>query len=70
METGNYFLTSSYDHNWSLWDTRRLSKVLTQKGHEKEIHTSCLHRDQSLYLTGDLSGFGMVWDLRTGKGIY
>ena len=26
--------------------------------------------DQSLYFIGDLGGFVMVWDLRTGKGIY
>lgn len=70
MEGGTHFLTGSYDQSWSLWDARRLSKLLVQKGHEKEIHTGSLHSDQSLYFTGDLGGFGMVWDLRTGKGVY
>jgi U4/U6 small nuclear ribonucleoprotein PRP4 len=53
-----------------LWDGKKLNRILSQKGHEKEIHTASLHPDQSLLLTGDLAGFGMVWDLRTGKGIY
>lgn len=29
-----------------------------------------LHPDGSLILTGDLGGDGMIWDLRTGRGIY
>ena len=70
MDNGAYFLSSSYDKSWVLWDARRINKILTQRGQEKEIHTSSLHPDQSLYFTGDLGGFGMVWDLRTGKGIY
>ena len=43
---------------------------MTQKGHENEIHTASLHPDQSLLLTGDLAGYAMIWDLRTGKAIY
>lgn len=41
-----------------------------QKGHSSEIHTLSIHPDGSLILTGDLGGDGMIWDLRTGKGIY
>jgi U4/U6 small nuclear ribonucleoprotein PRP4 len=29
-----------------------------------------LHPDGSLYFTGDLGGYGQIWDLRTGKGIH
>ena len=29
-----------------------------------------MHPDGSLIFTGDLGGWGMVWDLRTGKGVY
>lgn len=43
---------------------------MSQKGHEKEIHTASIHPDQGLLLTADLGGSGMVWDLRIGKGIY
>lgn len=70
MQSGSHFITASYDKTWSLWDGKRLGKILSQKGHEKEIHTGSIHPDQGLLLTGDLGGFGMVWDLRTGKGIY
>lgn len=68
--TGNYFFTASYDKSWSLWDTKKMQTVFTQKGHEKEIHTASLHPDESLFFTADLGGSGMVWDIRTGKGIY
>ncbi len=43
---------------------------MQQGGHEREIHTASLHPDQGLYLTADQGGAGMVWDLRTGQGIY
>lgn len=33
------------------------------------MYTGTLHPDGSLLFTGDLGGFGMVWDLRIGRGI-
>jgi len=33
------------------------------------LYSGVLHPDGSLLFTGDLGGFGMIWDLRTGKGI-
>jgi U4/U6 small nuclear ribonucleoprotein PRP4 len=56
--------------SWILWDCTRLQQIYSQKGHQKEIHCSTLHSDGSLYFTGDLGGWGKIWDLRTGKGIY
>jgi hypothetical protein len=53
-----------------MWDASRLVKLYNQKGHQKEIHADCLHPDGSLFFTGDLAGSGMIWDIRTGKGIY
>jgi len=35
IETGNNFLTSSYDKTWGLWDGKRLTNIFIQKGHEK-----------------------------------
>ncbi len=29
-----------------------------------------MHPDGSLYFTADLGGYGKIWDLRNGKGIY
>ena len=63
-------MTASYDKSWALWDCKKLCKIFAQKGHEREIHTASVHPDQSLVLTADLGGFAMIWDLRTGKGIY
>jgi U4/U6 small nuclear ribonucleoprotein PRP4 len=28
-----------------------------------------LHPDGSLFFSGDLGGSGMIWDLRTGRGV-
>ena len=69
-QTGSVFFTASYDKSWSIWDSSRIKLLSNQKGHHKYIHTLSLHPDGSLLLTGDLGGDGMIWDLRTGKGIY
>ena len=69
-ENGTAFLTGSYDKTWSIWDFKRLKEISNQKGHLKEIHTLSVHPDNSLVFTGDLAGWGMVWDLRIGKGVY
>jgi U4/U6 small nuclear ribonucleoprotein PRP4 len=53
-----------------MWDAQRVKEISNQKGHNKEIHTLSLHPDGSLIFTGDLGGDGMIWDLRTGRGIY
>ena len=67
---GNTFISASYDKSWGLWDAKRLKEISKQKGHLKEIHSLSVHGDGSLIVTGDLGGYGMVWDLRTGRGIY
>lgn len=53
-----------------MWDATKLKELCKQKGHSKEIHALDIHKDGSLLFTGDLGGFGMLWDLRTGKGVY
>lgn len=67
---GTAFLTASYDQSWGIWDCMKLKQLSSQKGHLKEIHTMSLHPDGSLIFTGDLGGWGMLWDLRVGKGIF
>jgi len=49
---------------------KTIKQISNQKGHSKEIHSLSIHPDGSLILTGDLGGDGMIWDLRTGKGVY
>ena len=70
---GGMLLSVSYDKTWRLWDMSRWgsssAEILCQTGHSRAIYTGSLHPDGSLFFTGDLGGVGMVWDLRTGKGI-
>jgi U4/U6 small nuclear ribonucleoprotein PRP4 len=40
------------------------------QGHAKEVYPIAFHPDGSLVATGDLSGLGRVWDLRSGKSIF
>mgnify|MGYP000942113006 FL=1 len=56
--------------SWSFYDVMKLQQVFVQKGHQKEIHCASVHPDGSLYFTGDLEGYGQLWDLRTGKGVH
>lgn len=69
-EKGNIFLTASYDKTWSIYDSMKLKELSNQKGHQYPIHALSIHPDGALICTCDLERYGMVWDLRTGKGIY
>jgi U4/U6 small nuclear ribonucleoprotein PRP4 len=40
------------------------------QGHAREVYPVAFHPDGSLVATGDLSGLGRVWDLRSGKSIF
>jgi WD40 repeat protein len=41
-----------------------------KQGHAREVYPIAFHPDGSLVATGDLSGLGRVWDLRSGKSIF
>ena len=43
---------------------------MLQDGHFKEVYMCAFHPDGSLVGTGDLSGIGQIWDLRSGKVVY
>jgi U4/U6 small nuclear ribonucleoprotein PRP4 len=63
-ESTKYFSTK-----WEGYSSQSATTKLCQTGHSRGIYTGSLHPDGSLFFTGDLGGIGMVWDLRTGKGV-
>ncbi|EAR86214.1 U4/U6 small nuclear ribonucleoprotein Prp4 (macronuclear) [Tetrahymena thermophila SB210] len=68
-QTGKYLFSTSHDMTWRFWDIERQKEIYVQTGHTKGVYANALHPDGSLIFTGDLQGYGMIWDLRTGKGI-
>ena len=43
---------------------------MLQEGHSKEAYAIAFHPDGSLVATGDFTGLGRVWDIRSGKSIF
>ncbi|CAI5756280.1 unnamed protein product [Candida verbasci] len=63
----NYLLSTSFDQTWKFWDLTKQTEVCQQEGHSKEIFTSSLHPDGSIFTTSGLDGIIKIWDLRSGR---
>ncbi|EGR27403.1 u4 u6 small nuclear ribonucleoprotein, putative [Ichthyophthirius multifiliis] len=68
-QTGKYIISTSHDNTFRFWDIEKQKEIYTQTGYTKPVYANALHPDGSLLFAGDLSGYGMIWDLRTGRGI-
>jgi U4/U6 small nuclear ribonucleoprotein PRP4 len=66
---GAHAITTSFDTSWRLWDIETSTSLLVQDGHARPVYGLAVHPDGSLVATGDLSGNGRVWDLRSGQVI-
>ncbi len=60
----------SQQHPASLSPSLSLPPFAHLQGHAREVYPIAFHPDGSLVATGDLSGLGRVWDLRSGKSIF
>lgn len=65
--TGQFVVTSSFDHTWRLWEVESGRELLLQDGHAREVYGVGFHPDGSLVATTDFGGVVQCWDLRTGK---
>lgn len=63
----DYFISTSFDQTWKLWDYKTSKELMQQEGHLKEILSSSFHPDGSILATGGMDAIGKLWDLRSGK---
>jgi WD domain, G-beta repeat len=67
---GKRFLTTGYDGNLHLFNTKSFKEIRQLDGHAGKVWTVAFARGGSLAVSGGFDGTVRLWDLTLGKGIH
>lgn len=65
--SSKYFVSTSFDQTWKLWDLETCQELMTQEGHLKQVLSASFHTDGGIIATGGMDCHCKLWDIRSGK---